>query len=281
MIQAVSNLGTNWRVVAQHVGSRTPDQCSSHWTQVLDPEINHCDWTSTEVCLPSQGTPRRPDTDTAKQDDQLILEVRAHGTNWTTISTFHLPRRTTLALKNRYSTLRLKNENKRKRRRTSPSLLPLAGQSPCKSVPASKTNSNQSSPTHSSSPYPDYDGIIGEDSSDNGSYELSGSDLLDDEMGGLTTGASIMGSVTSADLDMAIDWSKLMDSNCGLSGHLDFADLSTYPQLWQKDMELPNDEQFLSSEPSMSMADGDPFHLLGDPWALCTEPLEADYGMSI
>lgn len=248
---------------------------------MLDPEINHCDWTCTEVCLPCQGAPRSPETYTAKQDDQLILEVRAHGTNWTTISTFHHPRRTTLALKNRYSTLRLKNENKRKRRRTSPSLLPLTGQSPCENVPALKTNSNQSSPSHASSPYPDYDGIIGEESSENGSYELSGSDLLDDEMDGLTTGASTMGSVTSADLDMAIDWSRLMDSNCGLSGHPDFPDWSTVPQLWQKDMELPNYEQLLSSEPSMSTADDDPFRLLGDPWALCTETLEADYGTSI
>lgn len=49
LIQAVKELGTNWRVVAQHVASRTPDQCSSHWTQVLDPEINHCDWTPLEV----------------------------------------------------------------------------------------------------------------------------------------------------------------------------------------------------------------------------------------
>ena len=34
-----------------------------------------------------------------------------HGTNWSTIAASHVPKRTTLALKNRYSTLRLRHEN--------------------------------------------------------------------------------------------------------------------------------------------------------------------------
>ena len=37
-----------------------------------------------------------------------------HGTNWTTIAASHAPKRTTLALKNRYSTLRLRHENANK-----------------------------------------------------------------------------------------------------------------------------------------------------------------------
>ncbi|OAG11214.1 uncharacterized protein CC84DRAFT_1076517, partial [Paraphaeosphaeria sporulosa] len=83
LMQAVKKYGTDWRRVAQEVISRTPDQCSSHWSQVLDPEINHCDYTS--------------------QEDELLLhEVLSHGTNWSAISTSHVPRRTTLSLKNRY-----------------------------------------------------------------------------------------------------------------------------------------------------------------------------------
>lgn len=72
--------------------TRNADQCSSHWSQVLDPAINHCDWTPTE-------------------DAQLLHEVLTHGTNWATIATTHAPKRTTLGLKNRYSTLRLWNQN--------------------------------------------------------------------------------------------------------------------------------------------------------------------------
>lgn len=51
LMRAVQQHGPNWRHVAQQVGTRTPDQCSSHWTQVLDPDINHCDWTAKEVSL--------------------------------------------------------------------------------------------------------------------------------------------------------------------------------------------------------------------------------------
>ncbi|KAE8137490.1 Homeodomain-like protein [Aspergillus pseudotamarii] len=50
LMRAVNKYGTDWRRVAQEVISRTPDQCSSHWSQVLDPEINHCDWTGKEAC---------------------------------------------------------------------------------------------------------------------------------------------------------------------------------------------------------------------------------------
>lgn len=49
LTEAVSKHGTDWRRVARDVVSQTPDQCSSHWSQVLDPEINHCDWTGSEA----------------------------------------------------------------------------------------------------------------------------------------------------------------------------------------------------------------------------------------
>lgn len=49
LIEAVRKRGTNWSKVARDVGSRNSDQCASHWSQVLDPDINFCDWTTEEV----------------------------------------------------------------------------------------------------------------------------------------------------------------------------------------------------------------------------------------
>ncbi|QQK47322.1 Myb-related protein B [Penicillium digitatum] len=91
LTEAVSKHGTDWRRVARDVVSQTPDQCSSHWSQVLDPEINHCDWTGSE-------------------DERLLHEVLTNSINWSVIATTHNPRRTTLSLKNRYATLRLRHE---------------------------------------------------------------------------------------------------------------------------------------------------------------------------
>lgn len=115
LMQAVRKYGTDWRRVAQEVQSRTPDQCSGHWSQVLDPEINHCDYTTNEVCFHTSS----PDLvikhlADVQQDELLLHEVLSHGTNWSAISTSHVPRRTTLSLKNRYATLRSRHENKNK-----------------------------------------------------------------------------------------------------------------------------------------------------------------------
>jgi hypothetical protein len=49
LIAAVQHYGTNWQLVSREVGSRNADQCSSHWSQVLDPNINCSDWTPEEV----------------------------------------------------------------------------------------------------------------------------------------------------------------------------------------------------------------------------------------
>ncbi|KAI2465134.1 hypothetical protein F4781DRAFT_410593 [Annulohypoxylon bovei var. microspora] len=96
LIEAVRKYGTNWSHVSRAIRSRNPDQCSSHWSQVLDPGINYCDWTPEE-------------------DANLLHAVLTHSTNWATIAASHVPLRTRLALKNRYSTLRLKHENENKR----------------------------------------------------------------------------------------------------------------------------------------------------------------------
>ncbi|KAK4233882.1 hypothetical protein C8A03DRAFT_38371 [Achaetomium macrosporum] len=96
LIEAVQEFGFAWTQVAKTVMTRNADQCASHWSQVLDPGINHCDWTPTE-------------------DARLLHEVLTHGTNWATIAISHTPKRTTLALKNRYSALRLCAQHSAKR----------------------------------------------------------------------------------------------------------------------------------------------------------------------
>ncbi|KAI0835830.1 hypothetical protein F5Y06DRAFT_299307 [Hypoxylon sp. FL0890] len=96
LIEAVRKYGTNWSRVSRATRSRNPDQCSSHWSQVLDPAINYCDWSPEE-------------------DANLLHAVLTHSTNWATIAASHIPPRTRLALKNRYSTLRLRHENEIKK----------------------------------------------------------------------------------------------------------------------------------------------------------------------
>lgn len=45
--------GTRWTQVAVDVGTRNSDQCSSHWSQALNPDINYSNWKPEEVCLVS------------------------------------------------------------------------------------------------------------------------------------------------------------------------------------------------------------------------------------
>lgn len=125
LIAAVQTYGTNWTRVAQEVKSRGSDQCSSHWSHVLDPNINYCDWTEEEVrffTLQDIMMNRMTKADhrtTNEQDADLLHEVLAYGTRWAHIASCHNPCRTTLALKNRYSTLRLKSENRNRSRQQS------------------------------------------------------------------------------------------------------------------------------------------------------------------
>lgn len=51
----------------------------------------------------------------------MLHQVHTYGTKWAYIASIHTPVRTTLALKNRYSTLRLKSENKNRSRQGSSS----------------------------------------------------------------------------------------------------------------------------------------------------------------
>jgi hypothetical protein len=55
-------------------------------------------------------------TDWSHQDADLLHEVLTNGTKWAQITSVHTPTRTTLALKNRYAALRVKNENRNRAR---------------------------------------------------------------------------------------------------------------------------------------------------------------------
>ena len=81
---------------------------------MLDPNINYCDWTAEEVEPKSQVQVQSCSVVTdGSQDANLLHAVLTYGTNWATIACSHRPKRTTLALRNRYSTLRLQNNNNR------------------------------------------------------------------------------------------------------------------------------------------------------------------------
>lgn len=47
--RAVDQLGPKWVGVADLVRTRNSDQCASHWTQILSPDINYSDFTPDEV----------------------------------------------------------------------------------------------------------------------------------------------------------------------------------------------------------------------------------------
>ena len=49
---AVQRYGSKWTRIAAAVETRTSDQCSSHWNQTLNPDIDYSDWTNDEVPCP-------------------------------------------------------------------------------------------------------------------------------------------------------------------------------------------------------------------------------------
>lgn len=77
---------------------------------------------------------RTGQTDWCHQDADLLHEILTNGTKWAQIASYHTPTRTTLALKNRYSTLRVKNENRSRTRQTHPS--PSSGHATLQSIHA-------------------------------------------------------------------------------------------------------------------------------------------------
>nr|ANM86448.1 hypothetical protein [Cladonia uncialis subsp. uncialis]AUW31226.1 hypothetical protein [Cladonia uncialis subsp. uncialis] len=91
---AVQRYGSKWTRIAAAVETRTSDQCSSHWNQTLNPDIDYSDWTNDE-------------------DGKILLGVQRFGTNWSKITSIYLPHRTSLALKNRFSAIRIKTNRAR------------------------------------------------------------------------------------------------------------------------------------------------------------------------
>lgn len=85
-------------------------------------------------------------TDWCHQDADLLHEVLTNGTKWAQITSVHTPTRTTLALKNRYSALRVKNENRSRARHERPSPATLQSIN----VQASSRSSEGNSITNSS-----------------------------------------------------------------------------------------------------------------------------------
>ncbi|KAF5858500.1 hypothetical protein ETB97_004341 [Aspergillus alliaceus] len=191
LMQAVSKYGTDWRRVAREVVSRTPDQCSSHWSQVLDPEINHCDWT-------------------AREDEQLLHEVLTHGTNWSVIATSHVPRRTTLSLKNRYATLRLRHENGKTKEKSSQ---PLSAASATSVNPVD--NGDKDDNGDKGNWRQDGDGEDDLDGSDSGHDDESGDE--DDDHHSQNLSQSNGSNSTVSDLSMLpptpVDWMNYFDQS--------------------------------------------------------------------
>ncbi|RAL16190.1 SANT/Myb-like DNA-binding domain-containing protein, partial [Aspergillus homomorphus CBS 101889] len=110
LVEAVRMYGSKWTQVAAVVGTRCGDQCSSHWREVLRPNVNYCSWTEEEIGrLSFQACHPRTIVDSrTAQDEELLQAIQICGTNWSTIAAFHLPHRTGLGLKNRYARIRAK-----------------------------------------------------------------------------------------------------------------------------------------------------------------------------
>jgi hypothetical protein len=96
LTKAIAAHGYSWTSVSEAVATRSPDQCAKHWTNSLDPEIDHGAWT--------------------EEDDRYLMDaVYLHGRAWKRIAGRYFPSRSTLEIANRY------NLNVRRREQTRPS----------------------------------------------------------------------------------------------------------------------------------------------------------------
>lgn len=128
-------------------------------------------------------------------------EVLTHGTNWSVIATSHVPRRTTLSLKNRYATLRLRHENGKTKEKSSQPLS-AAPVDNCDKDDNGKENWRQ-----------DGDGEDDLDGSDSGHDDESGDD--DDDHHSQNLSQSNGSNSTVSDLSMLsqtpVDWMNYFD----------------------------------------------------------------------
>ncbi|KAH7311357.1 hypothetical protein B0I35DRAFT_437949 [Stachybotrys elegans] len=97
--EAVRVHGQRWAVIANIVGLRSPDQCAKRWQYSLDPRLEHGGWSPEE-------------------DDVLLELVRAHGRDWKLLHDQEFPTRSRNELKNRYSTLTRRSNQRSESRST-------------------------------------------------------------------------------------------------------------------------------------------------------------------
>jgi hypothetical protein len=152
----------------------------------------------------------------------LLHAVLSYGTNWSTIAASHTPKRATLALKNRYSTLRLRNQNARSRLESaaapssSPPILPIGD----KTTPQ---NTNQEV-NHIGNKEPAVDDEVDNDSNedeggDEDEYECSPSSMVYPKLQPThistpVTSNSFPDPVTTSDTAFASDlWTSFNESN--------------------------------------------------------------------
>ncbi|RYO97564.1 hypothetical protein DL764_007288 [Monosporascus ibericus] len=104
-----------WRELAKSVPGRSNKDCRRRWWNTLADCTVKGPWSEEEderliSAVRKYGTSW---AQVASEDENLLHAVLTHGTNWATIASFHTPTRNTLALKNRYSTLRLRHDNRK------------------------------------------------------------------------------------------------------------------------------------------------------------------------
>ncbi len=185
-----------------------------------------------------------------------------------------MPRRTTLALKNRYSRLRNKQENKRKRR-VSPA------RSKFDRLPLSETLKEDLTETSFSPATPLYQDGERQAEPESDLHGRRGSDAMRGYIDDMASGTSTMGSVAAADTELGAGWASFSEaSNDGCHGAV--ADGSAFSQLWKSDMGVSTYEecQSLPIDPRMPLeADADLLSLMTDPFTPQTQAFALCYCM--
>lgn len=68
---AIGQHGTKWALVAQAVGTRSSEQCSKRWNDVLNPDLNRSPWTDEDVCIPLS-----PKHNSFLSESQGLIQIR-------------------------------------------------------------------------------------------------------------------------------------------------------------------------------------------------------------
>ncbi|CAI6334089.1 unnamed protein product [Periconia digitata] len=93
LAKGVERYGQRWTLVADVVHSRSADQCAKRWQQSLDPCLDHSEWRESK--------------------DKLLIEaVQRHGRHWKDIQHHYFQGRSKNDIKNRYTVLIRRYQNK-------------------------------------------------------------------------------------------------------------------------------------------------------------------------